>query len=487
MLHGKNTFWIGAFALSVFALFHGGHFYHVDEELHFLVATSIVEGNWAAIPTTEQAYYRGQFTGTNSLLAMGKTGSGGRFYAKSGIGQALTALPLVAAARLLGCIWQGSNLPALQRLVVSFFCPIVASIAVALLFQLVVDLGYAPLAAFAAVCALAFGTFFFAHAKFFMNHMLTAALLTAGLFCARRASRRGEARYLFLSGIAAGWIILTRNDCFMYALLIPLYWWLGAEPNSGRKTGSLLLIFLGFLPPILIEIFWNVARFGNPYDFGYNLTDSTQASYDAFNAPYLTGFLGQLFNLQTGLIWYAAPLLVSLLGFHSLYRLHPAVAITAAAGLFLPLSFYAKFSNWAGEISWGPRFLLPALPLLAVACVPVWQQCFEKGRYRRLLYGTFFLGLAVQLFGVLADHNRGFVLTEARIAANPIYGKIPYSRVWSQLQLLGQRSPDLWWIAGFSQGSRLEKILCALFVAATVTLLVFSARKLRTGLSGRHL
>ena len=159
MLHGKATIWIGSFALSVFALFHGGHFYHVDEELHFLVADSILEGNWAAIPTTEQAYYRGQFTGTNSFLAMGKTGSGGRFYAKSGIGQALTVLPLVAAARLLGRIWQGSNLPALRRLVVSFFCPIVASIAVALLFQLVVELGYPPLAASAAVCALAFGTF----------------------------------------------------------------------------------------------------------------------------------------------------------------------------------------------------------------------------------------------------------------------------------------------------------------------------------------
>jgi hypothetical protein len=67
-----------------------------------------------------------------------------------------------------------------------------------------------------------------------------------------------------------------------------------------------------------------------------------------------------------------------------------------------------------------------------------------------------------------------------------MYGKIPYSRVWSQLQLLRQRPPDLWWFAGFSQGSRLEKILCVLFVAASVALLVFSVRKLRAALSGNH-
>ncbi len=480
---GCGSLWVGAFALSIFLLFHGGHFYHVDEELHFLVANSILEGNWGTIPPSQAAYYRGQYTGTNSFLAMGKFGRGGRFYVHSGIGQALTALPLVALARCMGHLWRGSNLDALKRLVVSFFCPIVAAIAVALLFRLIVELGYPPRAAFAAVCSLAFGTFFFAHAKFFMNHILIAGLLAAGLLCAHRASNHRAPIYLFLSGLTAGWIILTRSDCFTYAVLIPLYWWLSSDVNSDRKVYPLLLMFLGGLLPISILIFWNVVRFSSLFDMGYNLSNSALANYAPFNAPFLTGFLGQLFNLQTGLIWYAAPLLVSLVGFRSLYRSQRPAAITAAASLLLPLLFYAKFSNWAGEISWGPRFLLPALPLLAVASVPVWQQYFESGRFRLLLFVTLVAGVAVQLCGVLADHNRGFVLTTARIAAVPIYGRIPYNRVWTQLQLLRQRPPDLWWVAAFSQGSRPERILSLLLVMATVTLLVFSVRKLRSVLS----
>ncbi|HEV8132250.1 MAG TPA: hypothetical protein VGQ81_13450, partial [Acidobacteriota bacterium] len=420
LLDKRESLWVGIFALCIFLIFHSGHFYHVDEELHFLVADSILNGNWGAISPTEAVYYRGEFRGVNNFLAMGKFGPGGRFYAKSGIGQPLLVVPLLAVARFF------THRPALERFIVSLFCPFLGAITVMLLFHLIVSLGFPSIPAFVTVCSLAFGTFFFAQAKFFMNHMLAAMLLVLGILCVREVLQHRSVWLLFASGLSAGWIVLARIDCFTYALLIPLYWVLNGQPEGSRRLRSALLLGAGLALSLSMLAVWNVTRSGHIFDLGYNLRDPSQPSYDAFDAPFLAGFFGQLFNLETGLIWYAPPLLVSVLGFRALNRVHFPLTIVTALGLLLPLSFYAKFSNWRGEISWGPRFLLPALPLLAVACAPVWEQYFAKGRHKKILLTTLLLGLAVQLCGVLADHNRGFVMTSERIARQPLYGKLPF-------------------------------------------------------------
>lgn len=473
---------VGILCLSVFLLFHGGHFYHVDEELHFLVANSILDGNGGAVPPEQQGYYRGQPVGMNSFLPMGKFGPDGRFYVKSGIGQPLTVLPLVWFARFLARM-AGGDRTTVERFIVSLFCPTLAAAAVAVLFQFLLNLGYQHRVALAVAFSAAFGTFYFAHAKFFMNHMLVAVLLMLSLYCVQLSQRYGLAT-MFAAGILAGWMVLTRVDALPYAALIPFYA-ASLRGSSPRKKIQLLgVIGLGFAVPVLILGYWNNLRFGSPFDFGYNLNDPSQPNYDPFGAPFLTGFFGQLFGLQTGLLWFAPPLIASLWGTRAFYRRDSGFAVTAILSLLLPLAFYATLSNWAGEISWGPRFLLPGILVFAMLAAPLWQECFDRGRHRVFLHTVCVIGFLIQICGVLADHNRGFLQTMERIAERPVYQYLPYNRVITQIALLTERPPDLWWIATLNQGSQVEKLLACFLLVTIATGLGLAGRSLWYNTSG---
>jgi hypothetical protein len=471
----ETTVWLGVFCLCVFLLFHGGHFYHVDEELHFLIANSILDGNGGAIPPEQQGYYRGQPVGVHSFLPLGKFGPDGRFYVKSGIGQPITVLPLAWFARWVARMTSDSNRAAFERFIASLFCPILAAAAAAVSFQFLLNMGWRRRVALAVVFSAAFGTFYFAQAKFFMNHMLVAVLLILGLYCVQ-LSQRGALTTMFAAGILAGWMVLTRVDALPHAALIPLY--AASIRGSSKKLQSCGVMGLGFALTMLILGYWNNQRFGSPFDLGYNLTDPSQPNYDPFDAPFLTGFFGQLFNLQTGLLWFAPPLIVSLAGVRASYHRDSGFVVTALFSLLLPLAFYATFSNWAGEISWGPRFLLPGILVIAILAAPIWQEYFDRGRHRAFLYTICAIGFLVQVCGVLADHNRGFLLTMQRIAERPVYQYLPYNRVIAQLELLIERPPDLWWIATLNQGSPVEKFFACFLLVTIATGLALAGRSL---------
>jgi hypothetical protein len=56
--------------------------------------------------------------------------------------------------------------------------------------------------------------------------------------------------------------------------------------------------------------------------------------------------------------------LAALWGYRRLHRRDPQLALVAVAMLVANLIFHARFASWAGEGSWGPRYLVPFLPWL---------------------------------------------------------------------------------------------------------------------------
>ena len=397
----KLTIWSGAFFLAVFCLFHGGHFYHVDEELHFLTASSILDGAAGAIPPRHEAYYRGELKGVNDFSGMGKFGLGGKFYAKSGVGQALALVPVVACSRAVTKAISSSNPQAVERLIASFFCPVIAAAGLALWINFIAGLGYSRLTAFSVACAIGLSTFYFVQAKFFMNHMLVAVLLILGLLCIQRAST-GSTGLLLLAGFCAGWIIFTRIDSFMFAFLVPFFWLLKSRQSGQAALRPTVGICLAMIAPLLLLGIWNLARFGHAMDFGYNISDPSQPNYDQFNRDFFPGFLGQIFDFEAGLIWYAPILLVAVAGMRRLFQRSPPTFWLAVLGAALPLVFYARFDNWAGNISWGPRFLLPSVPLVALGLAPRWQDWRGGSRWLKLITcAVVGVGIAVQLSGSL--------------------------------------------------------------------------------------
>lgn len=174
--------------------------------------------------------------------------------------------------------------------------------------------------------------------------------------------------------LAAVWgcaalLVFTR---ILNGLLLPvivlLAAWCAARGRSWRELrgsaaglGAALL-----LPPALILVALGVVnhvKFGAPWLTGYH-----QWRGDS-HLPYgrlADGLWGFLFAPRFSIFLYFPLLIFALVGlrrFAERHRLDLAVMLSIFAPFFLVL---AKTPSWAGEWSYGPRYLLPMLPVLSL-------------------------------------------------------------------------------------------------------------------------
>ena len=169
------------------------------------------------------------------------------------------------------------------------------------------------------------------------------------------------------------------------------------------------------------------------------------------------GLRGLLVSPGKGLLITTPPVILAGLGFVPFFRRYRAEAL-AVVGLFLTLVlFYSTRRGWHGGACWGPRYLLPAMPLLML---PVGAAFDIIGRQigpracclRAACWIVFVVGLLVQVAAVSVSplnyyetiYRRG-IISEASLDGGPaylreIYFDPRYSPVWGQAQLAVQRS-----------------------------------------------
>lgn len=184
----------------------------------------------------------------------------------------------------------------------------------------------------------------------------------AGLACAAAAILEGEVRP------GPGPPLLAAAAFAAAALLKPVLWVaapafvLGAALawRERERAASRLLAFGASLAAGL-AVAWaaSALRFGGGANFGYG--DEALR----FTTPLLSGLAGLLVFPGRGLLFYAPLALVG--PGRLLFRgVPPAVRVLCGGAPLLLLLTVARFEGWHGGSAWGPRHLLPVLPLLAV-------------------------------------------------------------------------------------------------------------------------
>ena len=174
--------------------------------------------------------------------------------------------------------------------------------------------------------------------------------------------------------LAAAWacvalLVFTR---IVYGLLMPLTvllaaWcaaqgrsWSELRRDAPRLAAALLLPPLAILAVLAIV---NHVKFGAPWLTGYH---QWRAATHFPVGRLADGLWGYLFSARFS-IFLTFPLLifalVALRRFIERHRLD-AVVMLSIFGAFL--LFLAKLPSWAGEWSYGPRYLLPMLPVLSL-------------------------------------------------------------------------------------------------------------------------
>jgi hypothetical protein len=376
-------------ALLVFALTGGGRIVGSDELAMFELSRGLLHGA-LAVPA-------------GATLA----GPDGRHYTKGAAAQAVLALPFTAAgtygARALGLAPARAELAA--RFAASFFNAAVTALLLALFYLAARGLGVGVRPAFAAALMLGFTTPLWVYAKSFMAEPLQAIGLLLALEGAARATDSEEATSRCALGIFLAVSVKLSMLPLVLAAAAPLV--LAGVRALGRPAFGLLAALAGHAA-------YNWLRFGTALETGYGV----QATAAAYTTPIAVGLYGLLFSSGKGIAWFAPAVWLTPIGMRAMLGrwLAPAHGVVsrilalafappaarAAVGAVLAwlagLALYARFQHWAGDGSYGPRYLIPLLPL---AFLPVAFALEHASRWRRALARVLAVaGLVVQIGGV---------------------------------------------------------------------------------------
>jgi hypothetical protein len=386
----RTTRWIGIFAFLAFVVSGGGRIVGSDEVTMLELSRSMLHGR-IDVP-----------------LGATLDGPDGRHYTKNAAGQAVLALPLVAAAE--GVAWL-SRVPFPRRdlavrFVVSFFDAWISALLLGIFYATARALEVRPRAALLATLLLGFTTPLWVYAKSFMAEPIQGL----GLLLALAGSARAEhPRSRALAAVGLFVAISVKASMLPVALVCVAPLVFARPPRDWTPViVALALAAAGHLA-------YDAARFGNPFETGYG----AQATLAAYTTPLVVGLYGLLISSGKGVLWFAPALWAAPPGWLSMWRRPPEprrAALAALAATLAALALYATFEHWAGDGSFGPRYLVPLLPL---AFLPVAAALDGASRWgRRAIVALGALGLLVQIGGV--SIHFGAQMREA--------GDYPYTR-----------------------------------------------------------
>jgi hypothetical protein len=186
---------------------------------------------------------------------------------------------------------------------------------------------------------------------------------------------------------------LTAPAFFLAALL--------ACRRTGSGVGAAGAAAAGFFPALVLAGLANWLRFGSLIETGYGEEASR------FISPLLGGLRGLLLSPGRSLFLFAP---IALLGILAVRRLTAPALLLCLATPLVHVLVIARWHSWPGGASWGPRLLLPVLPLLAAPAVLL---------PARATIAALALGTLVNLPGVLVAPGAWIGYAERLPAAAP--------------------------------------------------------------------
>lgn len=367
-----------ALALVLFALYWltaSGAFHSIDEHAVFAVARNLV---YHGRIDQSALYWASPYD------AQAKVGTGGEMYSKYGLGHSLlVALPVAL----------GRAIPGAGLVTTSMLLDMLATALTGGLLVLVARrLNYSVRAGVVLGALYGAASFAWVYARTMFSEPLVAFtwLLAVYLLLAERTPRRA-----FLAGLALAASIAIRPAM---TVIVPFFLGLLWTKPAGREGWMRLLgRLIAFGAPLALTaaglMAFNAYRFGNPLDFGYSET---------FNGSFFAGLLGFLFSLDRSIFLFAPPLVALIWSLPAFARRHGALAWQILAVPLASLVLYSLWPVFWGGPVWGPRYLLPALPVAFVLLLPSAEMAVvRRGWPRVALIILAATGALMQLRGVI--------------------------------------------------------------------------------------
>lgn len=390
----RNLVW-GIFVTfaCLYALSIGRGFYTSDGDVMFQTTAALVERRTLALPPD---------AGLPQIVA----GEGGRYYSKYDAGLSLAMVPLFAAGDRIAQI-NGAHRYRVAAVAVLLVPALAAAGALAGTAWIGVRVAGTRRTLLVVLAGGIASPLWWYGRVLFAEAALACVLVWAVALVWDDESRDGVRRdrvirertmfsrairelplQVVIAGAAFGAGIAVRAAFAINVLALVWLIWRGAE----RRVWPRLVAFAaGCAPGIALVLWHNALRFGDPLTFGY--------MGEGFTTPPWKGIAGLLVSPGRGVLITAPPLVLSLLLWRRLHRYAPTLAEFLALAWGPALLFYGAWWAWDGGWCWGPRFIVPLIPLsmLPLLALP------EGRTWRLALGGLILLGVVLNAPAVLVD------------------------------------------------------------------------------------
>jgi hypothetical protein len=307
-------------------------------------------------------------------LTADKSRGGGHTYSNKAVGASLLAIPVYWVLRQIHPWRDSPPLTKGLRYGIRFATTTLPFAALGgILFRSAQNLGASPIRCLLATCSYGFGSIAFLHAGLFSGHGIAAAFSFfsfAGLVSLKRSA--GRRRTGFLLGLSAGFAALADYTAMWIAAVLVVY---AFSSSIGRRNKIGFL--LGGLVCASLLAGYNWKCFGSPFSFSYahQITETfaagSQHGLFGIGLPDGRAVLSLLGSPGRGLFFIMPVFLFSIAGIGRMIK-NPelrgegiVIALVAIGYVLMIGGFY----GWHGGWTFGPRYFVPMLPLLAFSMV----------------------------------------------------------------------------------------------------------------------
>jgi len=329
----------------------------------------------------------------NEYPEFGLHGRGGQLFSWYGIGQSLLMLPadLVATWISHWKIFSGyEDDPAVRSIFVSYSTNIFLNVTTAwIAFRFLRQLRFGAKESVAGVLGLLFCTTHLHYTQNMQENNYIMVLTMVGFSYQYEWLRNGSGRALLMGSAALGLNLLTRITTGLDLIaagvfLLAVLWF---EGTRGTELWQRAVRYCKVAIPIyaafgIAERYYNYYRFGSwtgtyipIFARESRLQDPTLPANFPWSTPLHEGVLGALFKPEKSIFLFD-PLLVLVLFLLVLLwkRLDTAVRAYSVTSLLLLVAymcFYARYTYWAGDFSWGDRYVSTVVQMIALISLPL--------------------------------------------------------------------------------------------------------------------